>query len=550
MSSFSPSAYQARGAALLGLVLLAQLAPGQVAQGQELALGPVHRFALFIGQNEGGEGTRPLLYARDDAKRMRDIFLRLGGVKPEDALLLLDESVDQVLTSLGELERRVGEARSRGERTTMLFYYSGHAQGGALRLGATQLPLESLKVRLAHSPADMRVGFLDACRSGALTRVKGVRRAPAFEVETDATRQAKGLVILTSSASDEDSQESDLIGASYFSYHLSTGLLGSADSGGDGRVTLSEAYAWAYERTLASTADSAAGPQHPTFSFDLAGNGDLVLTDVAARREGLRIPASAPFGPYFIIDPRGVVVAEAVKVEAERLVALAPGRYTIKRRLGDRLRVGTVDVEAGQVATVDELGFRDAKFSDDPVKGTGISSLVSRHWSLSAFGHYQAVFDRPTTAGGYFPSAPQLGAEVTLHNSFGYGFGLSIDGGYGWTSAGVSMPLLGDLPYHYSLLSFGAAVFYEWFQGGSLVPLAGVHLSFNIMSREFADGALPKQSYSVFTPGVMAGLKVRLTRNVSLIARARLHYLLYNVDEQRNLGSADFGALLDYEFKD
>ena len=512
--------------------------------------GPLHRFALFVGQNEGGEGTKPLLYARDDAKRLHDVFLRLGGIKPEDGMLLLDDTADDVTTALGELERRIRDAKARGERTTLLFYYSGHAKDGSLRLGATKLPLESVKARLATGPADMRVAFLDACRSGAVTRTKGVRRAPAFEVETDATRQAKGLVILTSSASDEDSQESDLIGASYFSYHLATGLLGSADSGGDGRVTLSEAYAWAYERTVASTADSAAGPQHPTFSFDLAGNGDLVLTDVAERHEGLRIPASAPTGPYFIIDARGVVVAEAVKLEAERLIALAPGAYTIKRRLADRLRIGAVDVEAGQISTVDETKFQNAKFSDDPVKGTGISSIFSRHWSLSASGQYEAVFDRPTNAGGYFPSAPLLGAEATLHNFFGRGFALSIDGGYGWTTGLVSGPLLGELTYNYALVTFGASLFYEWFQGDRFIPFAGIHLSFNIMSREFTDTALAKQTYSTFTPGIVGGLKIRLSKNVSVVARARVHYLLYNVDETRNLGSADFGALLDYEFKD
>ncbi|MFT3708646.1 MAG: caspase family protein [Archangium sp.] len=512
-------------------------------------LGPTHRFGLFVGQNEGGEGTKTLLYARDDAKRLHDIFKRLGGVKNEDAVLLLDESADDVNKALTELERRITEAKARGERTTLLFYYSGHAKDGDLRLGDSKLPLESLKTRLTSGPADMRVAFLDACRSGAVTRTKGARRAPAFEVETDATRQAKGLVILTSSASDEDSQESDLIGASYFSYHLAAGLLGGADTQPDGRVTLNEAYAWAYERTVASTADSAAGPQHPTFSFDLAGNGDLVLTDVLERREGVLIPKNAPVGAYYIIDGRGVVVAEAMKNDEDRLIALAPGSYVVKRRLPDRLRIGKVEIFAGQIATLDEARFENAKFSDDPVKGTGISATWARHWSLSVSGHYQAVFDRPTSAGGYFPSAPIVGAEATLHNFFGRGFALAIDGGYGWTSSTVSGALIGSQPYDYSLLTFGASLFYEWNQEGRFVPFAGVHVSFNVMTRQFDDAALAKQTYSVFTPGGVGGLKVRITKSISAVARARVHYLLYNVDETRSLGSADFGLLLDYEFR-
>lgn len=526
-------------ALLVGVSLASGSAPAQ----------PLRRFALFVGNDDGGPGTRPLLYARDDARRLHDVFLRLGGVQAEDAMLLLDENADDVSTALGELERRARDARARGDRTALIFYFSGHAKEGALRLGSTKLALESVKARLAQGAADVRVGLFDACRSGAVTRTKGVRRAPSFEVETDATRAARGLVILTSSASDEDSQESDVIGASYFSYHLATGLLGSADQTGDGRVTLSEAYAYAYERTLAATAESAGGPQHPTFSFDLAGNGDLVLTDLLERREGLRLPAAAPAGTYYIVDARGVVLAEAVKSDRERLIALPPGRYTLKRRLVDHLRVGHVEIVPGQIAEVDEASFRRNSFSEDPVKGTGLTATFSRHWSLSVAGNYQAVFDQPTQAGGYFPSAPLLGVEASMHNFFGRGFSLSGDLLYGWTQGSVTTPMLDSLPYRYSIVSAGVALAYEWGQEGRFVPLGGVHLALDFMSRSFTTVSLPAQTYSVLTPGIFVGLKVRLTGSFSLIARARVHYLLYNIDETKSLGTADLGALLDYELK-
>src|SRR5262249_46336290 len=145
------------------------------------------------------------------------------------------------------------------------------------------------------------------------TRTKGARKMPEFEVESDVSRRARGLVILASSASDEDSQESDQIGGSYFSHYLASGLLGDADGSRDGRVTLSEAYTYAYNRTAADTAESAAGAQHPTYSFDLAGNGEVVLTDLTGRHEGLLFPAAAPPGAYFLIDGKGFVSAEIWK---------------------------------------------------------------------------------------------------------------------------------------------------------------------------------------------------------------------------------------------
>lgn len=506
---------------------------------------PLHRFALFVGNNEGGEGTRALLYAHDDAKRLFDVFQRVGGVHGEDAMLLLDSRADDVLTALGELERRSRDAHARGERTVLFFYYSGHAQDGALRLGSSKLPLESIKSRLAAGPADVRVAVFDACRSGAMTRTKGVRRAPAFEVETDATRAARGLVILTSSASDEDSQESDLIGASYFSYHLATGLIGSADQSGDGRVSLSEAYAWAYERTVASTADSAAGPQHPTFSFDLAGNGDLVLTDVIERKEGLWIPAEAPRGTYFVIDARGVVVAEAVKTDQERVIALSPGNYVIKRRLTDHLRIGEARVQAGHLSIVDEPAFKNARFSDDPVKGTGIATKYAAHWGLSASGNFHAIFD------ARIPSSVLVGGELVAHNFFGRGFGFSIDANYGWTTSSTTTPLLGTITWQYSIATGGGSLLYELNQTNTLVPFGGINLAFVYMRRAFDDPTYPAQDAYAFAPGVLLGLKLRLTRNFSLVARARAHFLTFKIDKaQLNAATADFGATLDYEFSE
>lgn len=512
------------------------------------AEGPIRRFAVVVGHEDGGDGTRELQFARDDAKKMFDIFTRVGGVPQEDAFLLLNASADDVLTGLGEMERRARDARTKGSRAVLLFYYSGHAKDGALRLGSTRIPLESLKRRLATAPADVKLGIFDACRSGALTRTKGARRAPAFEVESDATRAAKGLVLLTSSASDEESQESDLLGGSYFSHHLASGLLGDADQSGDGRVSLAEAYAYAYDRTVADTAESAAGPQHPTFSFDLAGNGDLVLTDVALRKEGLVVPASAPAGQYFLVNKSGFVVAELAKSDGvERRVALASGRYIVKRRLPDKLRVGEVVIADGRVTTLDETTLKDTKFSDDPVKGPVRNTAWARRFSVSAGGEWQQVFDRPTNLGGYFPSAPMFGAEVALHNAFGPGFGVGLDVLFGQIDATLATDALGTLPYRYGVFAVGGTFMWEY-APLIIVPVVGIRIGFQSMTREFIGTDLPKQNYMVLTPGLLLGVRFRIFKGFNVGVKARLHYLLYNVDEVRNLGFLDLSGMLSYEF--
>jgi hypothetical protein len=92
---------------------------------------------------------------------------------------------------------------------------------------------------------------------------------------------------MTSSAEGEDSQESDALSGSFFTHYFNSGLIGAADQNHDGLVTLAEAFSFASEQTYRATVATAAGPQHPTFRFDLGGRQDLVLARPRTPRKGL-----------------------------------------------------------------------------------------------------------------------------------------------------------------------------------------------------------------------------------------------------------------------
>ncbi|HZI16468.1 MAG TPA: caspase family protein [Myxococcus sp.] len=503
----------------------------------------LRRFALVAGNDEGGGDTRPLRFARDDARKMYELLQRLGGVAPGDAKLLLNEDSRDFLEALTDLEARARAAKARGERTALLVYYSGHAKDGSLRLGGSRLAFDDLKRRLSDAPADIRIAILDSCRSGTLTRTKGARRAPAFEIESGAARDARGLVILTSSAADEDSQESDALGGSYFSHHLASGLLGDADRSGDGRVTLFEAYSHAYARTVADTAASTAGPQHPTFSYDLAGNGDLVLTDLRASGEGLLVPALAPAGMYYFVDPGGLVVAELDKTaDVERRVALAPGTYRVKRRLADRLRIGEVEVNRGRQAVLVEARLRDAPFTDDPVKGAARNG--GSWWTLGLAGGVQSFFDAPTRD-TLFHSVGLLGAEAQLHDYFRQDWVWGMDVAVGSAQRTLALPTLSGPTYKYSMMSLGTTLSSEW-PRGNLAPFVGVRMAYLVMRREFDDGVYPDQKFAMFSPGLVGGLRWKPISRLHVTGRLRTHYLLYTVDEQRSLGYWELAALITY----
>jgi hypothetical protein len=521
--------------ALLAFVAVTVTASTARAQG-------LRRFALVAGNDVGGGDVRSLLYAGADARKVHDILTRLGGVRAEDARLLVGATASQLLNALVAVEAQAAEAKKRGERTALFFYYSGHAKDGALRMGETRIPLDGIKARIASSPIDVRIAILDSCKSGAMTRTKGARRAPAFEIQADGPRDAKGVVILTSSTSDEDSQESDAIGGSYFSHHLASGLLGGADKSGDGRVTLFEAYAYAYDRTVADTAESAAGAQHPTFSYDLAGNGDLVLTDVAVRNEGVYIPREAPSGVYFLVDGKGFVSAEISKADGvDRRVALSPGRYRVKRRLPDRLRVGQIDVPRGQMVALAEGQLRDAPFSDDPVKGATRVDLSSR-WSLGAGATYQSVFAAPSGA-SLFPPTGMLAVDLSLRNFLRKDWVWSFDVAAGSTDGVVASV---GAPFRFSEASIASSVLVEW-PGRYLTPYVGGRLAMLLMGRRFTDDIYPQQFFSTLSPGVVGGVAFRIMKNTSLVGRGRLHYLLYNVDEDRSLGYWELAAMVSHD---
>jgi hypothetical protein len=260
------------------------------------------------------------------------------------------------------------------------------------------------------------------------------------------------------------------------------------------------------------------------------------------------VPASAPAGQYFLVDPKGFVVAELAKGDGqERRVALAVGRYFVKRRLPDRLRVGEVIIAENRITTLNEAELHDTKFSDDPVKGVVKSTVWARRFSVSAGGEWQQVFDRPTNAGGYFPSSPLFGAEVALHNAFGPGFGVSIDALYGQINSVLTTDALGSLQYRYGVFAVGGTFMWEY-APSIVVPVIGIRVGFQTMTREFIDSDIPKQSYSVLVPGVVLGVRFRIFKGFNIGVKARLHYMLYNVDEVRNLGFLDLSGMLSYEF--
>ncbi len=507
-----------------------------------------HRFALFIGDPEGGAGTRALHYAARDAQRLDDILTRLGGVQPGDDLVLIGQRANDVRRAFGDLADRSRAARARGEPTLLLVYYSGHAKDGELRLRDTRLPLDDLRQLLSDAPADVRIGLIDSCQSGIITRGKGVKPVPAFDVQSDfgagGGAAPKGLVLIASSSADEESQEADAVDGSFFTHYLASGLLGDADANGDGRVTLAEAYAYTFGHTVGSTIDTRAGPQHPVYLYDLGGSGDLVLTDLNSVRGGLRFAAEGE-GDYVILDATRKAVAEVAKVAgSERRLALAPGTYTLKKPVGDELWVGKITV-GDALVTVDDASLRRVALEDDPQKGVA-GTVVTLSGSLGYQGFFAAASDS-----GLFPAQGLGGAELGLREYLGHALGVGFDLAFGGGQTTLTFPGLAPIGASVQELSGGASLFrdFEPFPWLRLSP--GVRLAFLFLAREFPKNAeLANQGFFTFTPGaeLTATVPLPFLGGLEAFARARLNYLFYNIDNDQSLGYVDASLGVAYVF--
>jgi uncharacterized caspase-like protein len=300
-------------------------------------------YAILVGSNAGGTGQTPLRYAETDARTMENILTELGAYEPARVRLLLSPTRDTLLQVIEDVEAAMDRNAQREEPARLFFYYSGHARADALNLGTDELSLTELRQRLRSMPATLTVVILDACQSGAFSRIKGGGPASDFSFNSVHSLGASGIAVLASSSAAELSQESDTLASSFFTHHLSVGLRGAADVNKDGKVSLEEAYHYAYAQTLAATALTAVGGQHATFETELKGKGEVPLTYPADAKAHLVLGADIR-GPVLIQNKdSGIIAAEVHKAAGETMqLALPAGEYQAILRDGDSPRLCNV----------------------------------------------------------------------------------------------------------------------------------------------------------------------------------------------------------------
>ena len=337
------------------------------------------RRALIVANDVGLEDEVPLRHTGSDALRMAAVLRELGGFAHEDVQLLRGGDAGAVLAAL---ERAAADSEPD---SLFYFYFSGHADSGALHLGGTVLPVETLLARLEKIPAGLRIGVLDACQSGSATRAKGASSGPAFDVQIG-PGSSEGQVLISSSAADEQSFESDRSGGAVFTLHWTAGLRGAADRNEDGQVTLGEAYGYAYSQTIRATLLSKGGPQHPSFRWELSGRRDPVLTRLEGGA-GLTVVADSE-GDLLVFDgeERELIVELPLRPSRPTRLSLRPGPYVLRKRGPSSLRTARISLEHG-----DDRVLPEYRMESVPLVKLANKGALGERWVTAGFGQYAAA---------------------------------------------------------------------------------------------------------------------------------------------------------------
>ncbi|MFA6836688.1 MAG: caspase family protein, partial [Fibrobacteraceae bacterium] len=337
---------------------------------------PVERYLFAVGANDGGKNRPRLRYAESDAEAFSKVLVEMGGVNAKNGVILREPSLASMKRGFENLDRKLSEKSNT--RKEVLFYYSGHADERGLRIGDELYAWADLRRRIDALSADVKISVIDACGSGAITRVKGGVAVPAFMV--DASSDMKGYAFITSSTEEESSQESDRLRGSFFTKSLVTGLRGAGDVSGDGKVTLSEAYQFAFNETLEKTQATLGGVQHPSRDMNLAGTGDVVMTDVRSTSAGLVLGEGVD-GRVFVRDASGALVVELRKARGRSLeIGLAPGVYKVLVERPSMALASSVTLANGKRTKLDSNNFSEVTLEKTVVRGetkahSGLDSL-------------------------------------------------------------------------------------------------------------------------------------------------------------------------------
>jgi hypothetical protein len=223
---------------------------------QSEAIPNKNRYAVVIGIERYRRDLPNVNFASHDAKVVREYLTKRLGFSEQNVVSLIN---DHAAKSDMEKYLEYWLPEHVDNDSTVLIYFSGHGapnlktnegyilpyDGDPTYLDGTGYSLKRLYETLEKSPAKEVVVMLDSCFSGTGGRSvisKGLRPV-VISVENPLLAGGK-TVVLTASSGVQSSSTYNSKSHGLLTYFLLKGLQGSADQNNDGKIDLSEVYAY------------------------------------------------------------------------------------------------------------------------------------------------------------------------------------------------------------------------------------------------------------------------------------------------------------------
>jgi hypothetical protein len=501
----------------------AVLAAAAVALHAGRAHAAAERTLLAVGSNNGLGHEAPLLHAVDDARRVAALFTELGGVGQASTRVLADPSPAAVLQAVAALGA-AGAGAAGARPQTIFIYVSSHGDDQSLHFGGERLPLGDLQAAVAALPAPLKIMVIDACRSPGM-RDKGLERTPSFAVSLPASpSEHEGLVTVLASRRGETAHESARLEGGVFTHYLVSGLRGAADRDGDRRVTLAEAYEFAYGRTLARSVAATGAPQRPEMLLSLRGSGPLVVTQLDPARSRLSLPAGGDAHYFVYTKGSSAVVAEAWgRPGGVTTLALPAGRFVVQRQLGAGHGAAEVGLPFGGETNLTVAAFV-------PVAP---ERMLERGGRIELYPHAVGV------AGGAI-SDRDLHLGPAIHAWYGWTRGaLVLQGGLGLGALDYST-VYNTVESRHLEASAGVGRLWAgaWLTGYAIAEAATRIERQRLRDRSVvapASGSIMSEGHSLGAgPGARLGLSLPLAPRLALITEATARALLFRGASSRD----------------
>jgi len=274
------------------------------------------RYALLIGINQYGAPFGALKYCHNDMQSLKERLLR-AGFDEENIVLMQGGTADSACwPSKANIERQLSLTLGlANENDFVLVAFSGHGlQGDGTtylcpsdanldKPEQTMVSLDTVYEQLEVSRAHQKTLLVDACRNEPILR--GIRaRSNVRGFAAELKEPPKGTRVLSSCEAGQWSAEDPDLEHGVFMHYLMQGLDGCADQqcagNKNGRISLSELYLFAHDKTKKHVAKSHGILQRPVLRGEFVGEYEIAAVPVG-------IPSIADQGVPSSVSSNGLL---------------------------------------------------------------------------------------------------------------------------------------------------------------------------------------------------------------------------------------------------